>query len=155
MPTRASGDVQRLPNLVQQLSDQIWVNRVFCDKSMKLGTDIYHAKPIIFSYSAKPDFSCGGCGSHLKNGRYVSTSPKLSGVESSLSTLYIAFVGRIFQKTYWRIHHAIVSAILEAIFFLNGAHFQSNIPSRVASMTATDISVLMRASQPMINFHPI
>ena len=31
-------------------------------------------------------------------------------------TLYIGFVGRRFQKTYCRIHHANVSAILEDIF---------------------------------------
>ena len=31
-------------------------------------------------------------------------------------TLCISFVGRRFQKKYYRIHHAIVSAILEAIF---------------------------------------
>ena len=51
----------------------------------------------------------------LKNGRYVTISLKLRGVEPSLSTLYIGFLGRRFQKTYCQIHHAIVSAILEAI----------------------------------------
>ena len=30
-------------------------------------------------------------------------------------TLCIGFVGRIFQKKYYQIHHAIISAILEAI----------------------------------------
>ena len=51
----------------------------------------------------------------LKNGRYVTISLKLRGVEPSLSTLYIGFLGRRFQKTYCQIHHAVVSAILEAI----------------------------------------
>ncbi len=45
--------------VAQQLTDQIWVNRAFCGKSMKLGTDVYHTKPTKFSYSAKPDFPCG------------------------------------------------------------------------------------------------
>ena len=48
-----------------------WVNRAFCGKSMKLGTDVHHTKPSKFSYSAKPDFPRGGFGSHLKNGRYA------------------------------------------------------------------------------------
>ena len=51
----------------------------------------------------------------FKNGRYVTISQKLRGVEPSLSTLYIGFLGHRFQKKYCRIHHAIVSAILEAI----------------------------------------
>ena len=49
----------------------------------------------------------------FKNGRYVTISQKLGGVEPSLSTLYIGFLGRRFQNKYCRIHHAIVSAILE------------------------------------------
>ena len=52
--------------LVQPLSDQIWVNRAFCGKSMKLGTDVHHTKPSKFSYSAKPGFPRGGFGGHLK-----------------------------------------------------------------------------------------
>ena len=51
-----------------------------------------------------------------KNGRYVTISQKLRGVEPSLSTLYIGFLGRRFQKKYCRIHNVIVSAILEAIY---------------------------------------
>ena len=56
-----------------------------------------------------------GVGGHLKNGRYATISQKLRGVEPSLSTLYIGFLGSRFQKRYCRIHHAIVSAILEDI----------------------------------------
>ena len=40
---------------------------------------------------------------------------KLKGAEPSMLTLYIGFVGRRFQQKYCRIHHANVSAILEAI----------------------------------------
>ena len=52
--------------LAQPLSDQILVNRAFCGKSMKLSTAVHHTKSSKFSYSAKPDFPCGGCGGHLK-----------------------------------------------------------------------------------------
>ena len=82
---------------------------------MKLGTDVHHTKPSKFSYSAKPDFPRGGFGGHLKNARYTTISQKLRGVEPPLSTLYIGFLGSRFHKRYCRIHHAIVSAILEAI----------------------------------------
>ena len=66
----------------------------------------------------------GAVAAILKNGRYLTISQKLRGVALSLSTLYIGFLGRIFQKNYCRIYHAIVSAILEPIF-KNGRHFQS------------------------------
>ena len=59
-------------------------------------------------------FPVGPVAAILKNGRYVTISQKR--VEPSLSTLYIGFLGRRFQKKYCRIHHAIVSAILEAIY---------------------------------------
>ena len=42
-------------------------------------------------------------------------SQKLRGAEPSTLTVYIGFVGRRFRKKYCRIHHANVSAILEAI----------------------------------------
>ena len=58
----------------------------------------------------------GAVAAIFKNGRYVTISQKLRGVEPTLSTLYIGFLGRRFQKKYCRIHHAIVSAILEAIY---------------------------------------
>ena len=58
----------------------------------------------------------GAVAAILKNDRHVSISQKIRGVESSLSTLYIGFLGLRFQKKYCRIHHAIVSAILEAIY---------------------------------------
>ena len=60
--------------------------------------------------------SVGAVAAILKNGRYVTISQKLRGVEPSLSTLYIGFLGRRFRKKYCRRHHAIVSAILEAIY---------------------------------------
>ena len=82
---------------------------------MKLGTDVHHTKPSKFSYSAKPDFPRGGFGGHLKYGHYATISQKLRGVKPSLSILSIGFVGRRFQKRYCRKHHAIVSAILEAM----------------------------------------
>ena len=52
--------------IVQPLSDQNLMNRAFCGKSMKLGTDVHHTKPSKCSYSAKPDFPRGGFGGHLK-----------------------------------------------------------------------------------------
>ena len=42
------------------------VNRAFCGKSTKFGTHVHDTKKSKFSCSAKPDFPCGGCGSHLK-----------------------------------------------------------------------------------------
>ena len=47
--------------------------------------------------------------------KVIRHSQKLRGAEPSMLTLYIGFVGRRLQKTYCRIHHANVSAILEAI----------------------------------------
>ena len=58
----------------------------------------------------------GAVAAIFKNGRYVTISQKLRGVEPSLSTLHIGFLGRRFQKKYCRIHRAIVSAILDAIY---------------------------------------
>ena len=49
--------------------------------------------------------------------KVIRLSQKLRGTEPSMLTLYIGFVGRRFQKKYCRIHHANVSAILEANFF--------------------------------------
>ena len=71
----------------------------------------------------------GAVAAILKNGRYLTISQKLGGVALSLSTLhvYIGFLGRRFQKHYFRIHHAIVSAILEPIL-KNGRHLQSHMP---------------------------
>ena len=66
----------------------------------------------------------GAVAAILKNGRYLTISQKLRGVALSLSTPYIGFLGRRFQKNYCRIYQAIVSAILEPIF-KNGRHFQS------------------------------
>ena len=58
----------------------------------------------------------GAVAAIFSNGRYVTISQKIRGVEPSLSTLYIGFLGRRFHKKYCRIHHAmIISAILEAI----------------------------------------
>ena len=51
-------------------------------------TCIYDTKTSKFWYSAKPDSPCRGFGSHLKNGRYLTISPKLRGVALSLSTRF-------------------------------------------------------------------
>ena len=69
----------------------------------------------------------GAVAAIFKNGRYLTISQKLRGVALSLSTLYIGFRGRRFQKNDCRIYHAIVSAILEPSF-KNGRHFQSHMP---------------------------
>ena len=52
-------------------------------------------------------------------------------------TIDIGFVGRRFQKKYCQIHHAIISAILEAIFQKMAAFFQSNTSylGRITSWT--------------------
>ena len=87
-------------------------NCAFCGKSMKLGTHAHYTKTSKFSYSAKPDYTWGGCGGHFPK---CPLSLKLIGTEPSISTLFIRFVGRKFQKKYCRYNHAVVSAILEAI----------------------------------------
>ena len=65
----------------------------------------------------------------LQNGGHfqsITVYQKLRGAERSMLTLCIGFVGRRFQKKYCQIHHAIISAILEAIFQKMAAFFQSN-----------------------------
>ena len=56
---------------------------------------------------------------HLKKmaaiSKVIRLSQKLRGADPSMSILSIGFVERRFQKKYCRIHHAIVSVILEAI----------------------------------------
>ena len=47
--------------------------------------------------------------------KVIRLSQKLRGAAPSMSTLCIGCVGRRFKKKYCRIHHAIVSAIWEAI----------------------------------------
>ena len=54
-------------------------------------------------------------GGHIQSNTSTAVSQKLRGAEPSISTLCLGFVGRGFQKKYCRIHHAIVSTILEAI----------------------------------------
>ena len=49
----------------------------------------------------------------LQNGGHFLSNTSIS--ETKMLTLCIGFVGRRFHKKYCRIHHAIVSAILEAI----------------------------------------
>ena len=49
--------------------------------------------------------------------KVIRLSQKLIGAEPSMLTLLMGFVGRRFQKKYCRIHHANVSAILEALFY--------------------------------------
>ena len=48
--------------------------------------------------------------------KVIRLSQKLRGAEPSISTLCLGFVGSGFQKKYCRIHHAIVSNLLEAIY---------------------------------------
>ena len=62
----------------------------------------------------------------LQNGGHFqrnSLSQNLRGAEPPMLTLCIGFVGRRFQKKYCQIHHAIISAILEAIFQKMAAFF--------------------------------
>ena len=96
-------------------------NRAFCGKSMKLGTHVHYTKTSKSSYSAKPDFACGGCGGHFPK---WPLSQKLRGAEPSISTLYIGFVRRRFQKKYCQMYHTILSDIVNVIL-QNGGHFQS------------------------------
>ena len=56
----------------------------------------------------------------------IRLSQNLRGAEPPMLTLCIGFVGRRFQTKYCQIHHAIISAILEAIFQKMAAFFQSN-----------------------------
>ena len=95
---------------------------------MKLGTDVHHTKPSKFSYSAKPDFPRGGFGGHLKKWPLCHHSQKLRGLEPSLSTLYIGFLGRRFQKRYCRIHIMPLYPPFWRTFKQNGGHFQKNRP---------------------------
>ena len=48
--------------------------------------------------------------------KVIRLSQNLRGAERPMLTLCIGFVGRRFQKKYCQIRHAIISAILEAIF---------------------------------------
>ena len=96
-------------------------NRAFCGKSMKLGTHVYYTKTSKYSYSAKPDYACGGCGGHFPK---WPPSHKLRGTEPSISTIYMGFVRRRFQKNYCQMYHTILSDIVKVIL-QNGGHFQS------------------------------
>ena len=58
--------------------------------------------------------------------KVIRLSQNLRGAEPPMLTLCIGFVGRRFEKKYCQIHHAIISAILEAIFPKMAAFFQSN-----------------------------
>ena len=75
----------------------------------------------VYSYSAKPDYSWGCCGGHFPK---WPLSQKRRGAEPSISTLYIGFVRRRFQKKYCQMYHTILSDIVKAIL-QNGGHFQS------------------------------
>ena len=101
------------------------MNRACCGKSTKFGTHVHHTKSSKFSYSAKPDFPCGGCGGHFKNGRYVTISQKLRGEEPSVSTLHISF----FWGVYFRKSNAEYIMPLYPPFWRpfiqNGGHLQS------------------------------
>ena len=56
--------------------------------------------------------------------KVIRLSQNLRGAEPPMVTLCIGFVGRRFQKKYCQIHHAIISAILEAIFQKMAAFFK-------------------------------
>ena len=88
---------------------------------MKLGTHVHSTKTSKSSYSAKPDYAWGGCGGHFPK---WPLSQKLRGAEPTISTLYIGFVRRRFQKKYCQMYHTILSEIVTAIL-QNGGHFQS------------------------------
>ena len=111
--------------VVQPLSDQNWVNRAFCGKSMTLGTDVHHTKPRKFSYSAKPDFPRGVFGGHLKKWplcHHISETKRRRAIIVD-SNNYIGFLCVDFRK-----------GIAEYIMILyppfwrpfqqNGGHFQ-------------------------------
>ena len=53
--------------LVQQigLSDKIWLNCAFNDKSMKFGTLLEYTFLVIFGYRAIADLTCDKIGSHF------------------------------------------------------------------------------------------
>ena len=84
----------------------------------------------------------------------------LRGAEPPLLTLCIGFVGRRFQKKYFQIHHAIIFAILEAIFQKMAAFFKvirvifENMRQIIVTLVSTYIifrdyysdSILQRAS---------
>ena len=92
--------------------------------------------------------------------KYYSLSQKLRGAERSMLTLCIGFVGRRFPKKYCQIHHAIISAILEAIFQKMAAFFKvirvifENMRQIIVTLVYTCImfreyysdSILLRAS---------
>ena len=113
--------------LAQPLSDQILVNRAFCGKSMKLGKAVHHTKSSKLAIVPSQISPVGAVVAILKNGRCVTLSQKLRGIEPLLSTLYniIGFLGRTFQKKYCRINHAIYPPFWSP-FKQNGRHFRSN-----------------------------
>ena len=55
--------------------------------------------------------------------KVIRLSQNQRGAEPPMFTLCIGFVGRRFQKKYCQLHHAITSAILEAIFKKMAAFF--------------------------------
>ena len=84
---------------------------------------MYHT---IVSDIVKPILQNGGHFQRVSS-IIISISQNLRGTEPPMLTLYIGFLGRRFQKKkYCQIHHAIISAILEAIFLKMAAFFQSN-----------------------------
>ena len=93
--------------------------------------------------------------------KVIRLSQNLRGAEPPVLILCIGFVGRRFQKTYCQIHHAIMSAILEAIFQNMAAFFSKvirvifeNMREILVTLVSTYIifreyysdSILLRAS---------
>ena len=92
--------------------------------------------------------------------KVIRLSQNLRGAEPPILTLCIGFVRRRFQKKYCQIHHAIISAILEAIFRKMAAFFKvirvifENVRQIIVTLVSTYIifreyysdSILLRAS---------
>ena len=79
-------------------------------------THLHYTKTSEFSYSDKPDFPCGCCGSQFETWppcHHISESKRRRAF--IVDSIYIGFQGRSFQNRYCRIHRAIAPAIYEAI----------------------------------------
>ena len=62
------------------------------------------------------------CKQHKQNGRYLTISQKLRVVALSLPTLYVGFLGRIFQNKYY---HIIYGNIFSEIYAPENLHIMS------------------------------
>ena len=92
---------------------------------MRLDTDRHHTETSKFSYSAKTDFPYGVCGSHFKNGRYVTISETKRRRAIIAESIY-----RFSKKKYCGINQVIVS-IIWMVFLKNGGHFQIRLSQKL------------------------